>query len=92
MRVYVFRRLVSLIPILFLVAFLAFSLMQLVPGDPASVLLGPDAPDHEVEALRVQLGFDRPLLVQFGLWLGRVVQGDLGTSFYLGRGVAAQPM
>lgn len=88
MRVYVFRRLVSLVPVLLLVAFLAFSLMQLVPGDPASVLLGPDAPDHEVEALRIRLGFDQPLLVQFGLWLGRVLQGDLGTSFYLNRGVA----
>jgi peptide/nickel transport system permease protein len=88
MRVYVFRRLVSLVPVLLIVAFVAFSLMQLVPGDPASVLLGPDAPDHEVEALRVRLGFDQPLLVQFGLWFGRLLQGDLGTSYYLGLGVA----
>jgi peptide/nickel transport system permease protein len=86
-RVYLLRRLVSLVPVLFIVGVTAFFLMQLIPGDPATVLLGPDAPDHEVEALRIELGLDRPVILQFFSWLGRVLQGDLGDSYYLGRGV-----
>jgi peptide/nickel transport system permease protein len=86
-RVYLLRRLVSLVPVLFIFGVTAFFLMQLIPGDPATVLLGPDAPDHEVEALRIELGLDRPVILQFFSWLGRVLQGDLGDSYYLGRGV-----
>lgn len=87
MRTYLLRRILSLVPVLFLVGATAFFLMQLIPGDPATVLLGPDAPEQEVDALRIELGLDRPVLLQFFSWLGRVLQGDLGVSYYLGDGV-----
>jgi len=69
-----------MIPILLLVSVIAFSLIHLVPGDPALVILGPEAPMETVEALREQMGLNRPLIVQYGSWLGATLQGDLGRS------------
>jgi len=86
-RVYLLRRLISLVPVLVLVGVTTFFLMQLIPGDPATVLLGPDAPEQEVEALRIELGLDRPVIIQFFSWFSNVLQGDLGISYYLGLGV-----
>jgi len=69
-----------MLPILLLVSIIAFSLIHLIPGDPALVILGPEAPRETVEALREQLGLNRPVIVQYLSWLGQVVQGDLGRS------------
>ncbi len=69
-----------MIPILLLVSVIAFSLIHLVPGDPALVILGPEAPMETVEALREQMGLNRPLIVQYASWLGSTLQGDLGRS------------
>ncbi len=73
-------RLLLSIPVLFGVLLLGFMLLQLVPGDPARVLAGPMAPPDVVEAIRQDMGLDQPVLVQFFLYLGRVLEGDLGRS------------
>jgi len=78
--VFLVRRVALMVPILLLVSIIAFSLIHLIPGDPALVILGPEAPRETVEALRIQLGLDRPLPVQYASWLGAAVQGDLGRS------------
>jgi peptide/nickel transport system permease protein len=80
MGTYILKRLVSMVPVLLLVSVLIFSLIHLTPGDPVLVMLGEEATPEARDALRRQLGFDRPLPVQYGIWLGRVLQGDLGRS------------
>jgi peptide/nickel transport system permease protein len=77
---YIVRRLLLGIPTLLGVTIIVFSLMHLAPGDPISAMLPPDAPQEVVQMLREQMGFDRPLPVQYWLWLTRVAQGDLGRS------------
>ena len=77
---FVFRRLLLTIPVLLGVATLVFSLIHLIPGDPAQAMLGDTASQEEVDKLRVRLGLDRPLLEQYGLFLKGAVRGDLGTS------------
>ncbi len=77
---YVIRRLILTIPIVLLVSIMVFSLLQLIPGDPARVILGLEATPEALVALRRELGLDRPLVVQYLSWLGKVVQGDLGRS------------
>lgn len=78
--VFLIRRVALMVPILILVSLIAFSLIHLVPGDPATVILGPEAPRESVEALRRQLGLDLPLPVQYARWLGAALRGDLGRS------------
>jgi peptide/nickel transport system permease protein len=77
---YIVRRLLLGIPTLLGVTVIVFSLMHLAPGDPISAMLPPDAPQEVVQMIRQQMGFDKPLPVQYWLWLTRVVQGDLGRS------------
>ncbi len=74
------RRLLLAIPVLFGVLLIGFLLMQVVPTDAATVRAGPNATADVVEAIRQDLGLDRPLHVQFGLYLWRLAQGDLGVS------------
>ncbi len=74
------QRLVSSVPVLFGVLLLGFLLMQLIPGDVARVIAGPTATQEVVDAIRRDLGLDRPVVVQFLLYLSRVLQGDLGLS------------
>mgnify|MGYP005838079271 CR=1 FL=1 len=78
---YALKRLLQMIPALFLVSVAVFSITHLIPGDPAQILAGPNATDVQLAALRAQFGLDRPLWVQYFLWLQRVLQGDLGKSF-----------
>jgi peptide/nickel transport system permease protein len=87
MKRYIAKRLWSLVPVMFVVATLVFFLVHLTPGDPASVILGPDAPQEAIAELRARLGLDRPLPVQFVRWFGQVLQGDLGESIFLRRPV-----
>ena len=77
---YIVRRLLLGIPTLLGVTVIVFSLMHLAPGDPISAMLPPDAPQEVVQMIRQQMGFDKPLPVQYWLWLTRVVQADLGRS------------
>ena len=77
---YLARRLALTIPVLLGVATLVFALIHLIPGDPAQAMLGETASQDDVEELRRRLGLDRPLLEQYGAFLGAAVRGDLGTS------------
>ena len=80
MAAHLLTRIAISVPVLFGVLLLGFLLLQLVPGDPAMVLGGPTAPPEIVEAIRREMGLDRPVLVRFGLYILRVAQGDLGHS------------
>ncbi|WP_245667475.1 ABC transporter permease [Actinomadura macra] len=78
------RRLLLTILVMLGAATVAFAGLQLTPGDPARVILGSTTPSPEqVEQVRHELGFDRPVLVQYGLFLGRLAKGDLGRSYQL---------
>ncbi len=81
------QRLAASVPVLLLVTLIAFSVMQLVPGDPAAAIAGAGATNQEIEAIRQQLGLDRPFLEQLVAWYGGLVQGDLGRSILLNRPV-----
>jgi peptide/nickel transport system permease protein len=76
------RRLLALIPLVFLVTLVVWALVLLVPGDPAVAIAGDSATPEQVEAIRADLGLDDPIPVRYGRWLGAAVQGDLGTSLY----------
>lgn len=84
---YVINRLLVAIPVLFLISLISFSIMQLVPGDPAVLIAGLQASPEEVQQIRVQLGLDRPFYVQLASWYLNLFQGNLGTSLLLGRDV-----
>jgi ABC-type dipeptide/oligopeptide/nickel transport system permease component len=77
---YVLRRLLTTVPILVAVAVVSFLMLHLIPGDPARSVAGLNADDADVAAIRHQLGLDKPLPVQFGIFLDHVVRGDLGRS------------
>jgi peptide/nickel transport system permease protein len=81
---YVLRRLLHLVPIALGVTILVFFLIHLVPGDPARTILGNQATDARVAALRHDWGLDRPLPAQYEKFMGRIVQGDLGDSLFYG--------
>jgi ABC-type dipeptide/oligopeptide/nickel transport system permease component len=84
------RRLLLTLPVLLGVATLVFSLIHLIPGDPAQAMLGEAAPQADVEELRHRLGLDRPLIEQYGMFLRGLAKGDLGTSLRTGQPVAEQ--
>jgi ABC-type dipeptide/oligopeptide/nickel transport system permease component len=87
---YLARRLVLTIPVLFGVITLVFSLIHLVPGDPAQSMLGEGATQADIERLRHQLGLDAPLTTQYVAYLGGIARGDLGQSFRTGAPVVSQ--
>jgi len=84
---YLIRRLLYAVPIALAVGFVCFMLVQIAPGDPINAIVPPDAPQEVVEQVRRDYGLDKPLPIQFGLWLLKVVQGDLGRSLATGRPV-----
>jgi len=84
---YVVRRILLLIPILIGVTVIVFGIMFLTPGDPAILMLGENAPQEDLEALRERLGLNEPAYVQYGMWLARVVQLDFGRSIRSSRPV-----
>ena len=84
---YIVRRLLAAIPVMLVVATSVFLLLFLTPGDPAAVILGPDASPAQVAELRTQLGLDRPVHEQLLSWYTRLAHGDLGQSIFLSRPV-----
>jgi peptide/nickel transport system permease protein len=80
---YIGRRLLQAVPVLFLASIPVFLILHLAPGDPAIMLAGEDATDAQIDVIRDYLGLDEPLVVQYLTWLGRVLQGDLGRSFFI---------
>ena len=87
MKLYVVRRLLALVPVALVVATVAFVLIHLAPGDPASVIAGPDASRDDVERIERQLGLDAPLPMQLVRWYVQLARGDLGRSIFLRRPV-----
>jgi peptide/nickel transport system permease protein len=85
------RRLLALIPLLLVVSFVVFSLTYLLPGDPATTIAGGEnASPQEIQRVRKEFGFDDPLVVQYGRWLGNAVQLDFGKSQIDGKSVSSQ--
>jgi peptide/nickel transport system permease protein len=85
---FVVGRLTQVLPVLAMVSVVVFSIIHLAPGDPAYVILGPNALPDQIVALRADLGLDRPLPVQYAVWIGHVARGDLGRSYLNGFPVA----
>ncbi len=82
------RRCAEMVFVAFGVSVLTFLMIHLIPGDAAQIMLGAaDASPEKVAALRERLGLDQPLIVQYGLWIGRALVGDFGTSIWTGRPV-----
>ena len=81
------QRLLAIIPVLLVVAIVVFLILRLTPGDPAAVIAGNNATNDDIDRIRIQLGLNKPVLVQFFIWIGNVLQGDLGYSFYLNKPV-----
>lgn len=87
MAVYLVKRILSLIPVLFVVTIVIFMIMHLTPGDPASSILGLEASQEEIDALNEKLGLNRPLLEQYFHWVGGLLRGDLGDSIFMRQSV-----
>src|SRR5699024_1261088 len=87
MLLFVIRRTLLLIPILFGLAFITFMMLRLAPGGPAAAVAGDAATPEQIAAIRAELGLDDPLMVQFGHYIVRVAQGDFGVSAYSHRPV-----
>jgi peptide/nickel transport system permease protein len=87
---YILQRLLTALIVLLGVTFAVFLIIQLVPGDPARVILGVQANEQNVAALRERLGLNEPFLVQYGNWLGNAFRGDLGKSLITGQAVTPQ--
>jgi len=90
MLAYLLRRLLYTLPIALGVTLLSFLLVYMAPGDPLNAIAPADAPADVVAALKSSYGLDQPLPVQYGLWLVRAVQGDLGVSIASGRAVRSE--
>lgn len=82
MTAYILRRLLATVPVLVFVALFVFLLLHLTPGDPAAVIAGDDASPIAIEGIRHKLGLDRSLWEQFGIYVGNLLRGDLGTSIF----------
>jgi peptide/nickel transport system permease protein len=87
MLAYIAKRLVSTVPVLLGLSVIVFLIVALIPGDPATAILGAYATPENVAELNRQLGLDRTLVEQYGIWIGNVLQGDFGRSYSLNRPV-----
>jgi peptide/nickel transport system permease protein len=90
MLTYIAKRLLHTLPVAFGVSLVCFMLVHIAPGDPLTSVLPPDASAQLQQEMRVIYGFDRPLPVQYGLWVWKTLQGDLGVSIATGRPVAGE--
>jgi peptide/nickel transport system permease protein len=88
MLAYILRRLAATIPVMLIVAMLVFLMLRLTPADPAAIIAGDNATSEQVAEIRKRLGLDQPILTQFVIWGGRLLQGDLGESFFFKKQVA----
>jgi peptide/nickel transport system permease protein len=88
MWLYIGKRLIATVPILLGLSVIVFGMMALIPGDPATAILGSYATPENVARLNSQLGLDKPLVEQYFIWLGNLLHGDMGRSYALNRPVA----
>jgi peptide/nickel transport system permease protein len=84
---FLLRRIAAVLPVLLVVSLVVFLILRLAPGDPAAAIAGNNATNDDIAKIRTQLGLDSSIPVQYGIWMGRVLQGDLGYSFYLSKPV-----
>jgi peptide/nickel transport system permease protein len=92
MLAYIAKRIIFAIPVVIAVALVCFLLVHIAPGDPLVSVLPPDASQALAEQMRKEYGFDRPLPMQFGLWMWNALHGNLGTSIASGRSVTEEVM
>lgn len=86
---YIIKRLLAFIPLLLGISLVTFFLIRLLPGDPARVLAGSTHYEEAIEAIRERMGLDKPIPVQYGIYLRNLLQGDLGDSWFTGKPVAS---
>ena len=79
---FILRRVLATIPVMLVVAVVVFLLLHLSPGDPAAIIAGDNATSEDIERIRVSLGLDRPLVTQFVVWIGALLEGDFGVSVF----------
>ena len=79
---YILKRILALIPIIFIVGIFVFFIIHLIPGNPAAMMLGPEATQEEIDAFSRTMGLDRPIPIQFVEWISNVVKGDFGMSLF----------
>ena len=79
---YISKRVFATVPVMAIVVVLVFLMLRLSSADPAAIIAGDNATTEEIQDIRVKLGLDQPVLVQFGVWLTKVSTGNLGESFF----------
>ncbi|MDQ0995139.1 peptide/nickel transport system permease protein [Phyllobacterium ifriqiyense] len=84
MAIYLLKRIFALVPVLLLVSIFVFLLLRLTPGDPAAILAGDAATSEQLERIREAMGLNKPILTQYFVWMGNIMQGDLGVSLISG--------
>lgn len=84
---YIIQRFIGMIIVMFLVVTIVFVIVRVTPGDPAAVMLGPEATQADITDLRAQLGLDQPLVMQYIYYVGQLMRGDLGQSIFLNQPV-----
>jgi peptide/nickel transport system permease protein len=85
---FIARRIVAIIPVLAVVAVFVFLMLRLTPGDPAAVIAGDNATSDQIADIRAKLGLDEPLWTQFAIWIGNILQGNFGESYFFKKTVA----
>ncbi|MDR3138207.1 MAG: ABC transporter permease, partial [Treponema sp.] len=80
MRKYIVKRILSIIPVLFIVSLVVFSLSYLIPGDPAAMILGDNATTEDIAALRLRMGLDEAPVLRYFKWIFNMLHGDFGVS------------
>lgn len=85
---FIARRLIAIVPVLSIVAVLIFMMLRLTPGDPAAVIAGDNATSDQIADIREKLGLNQPIWQQFGIWIGNILQGNFGESFFFKKTVA----
>lgn len=84
MLTYIAKRLLATIPVIGIVALIVFAIIRLTPGDPAAIIAGDNTTSEQLEQIRQYMGLDRPIYIQFVLWMGQLLRGDLGISLISG--------
>src|SRR5499426_3114523 len=87
MRTYIIRRLLQIVPTVVMITLVVFVMMQSIPGDPVVALLGDAYTEEDAARVRAEYGLDKPVLVQYAIWLGKLARGDWGVSIMTGRPV-----
>ena len=85
---FIARRLIAIIPVLTVVAILVFLMLRLTPGDPAAVIAGDNATSDQINDIREKLGLNEPIWTQFAIWIGDILRGNFGESFFFKKTVA----